>query len=156
APEPQEPAPRARRSPAPSSPAPRARPREKSSEVDDLLGALNGSGSNSGGARPAAAPVAAAPAGGDPLLPEKLTRQQILTVVKRNARSIQTCKEGDASGNVMVEMVIGRDGAVSSAKTTTAKFAGTPVGSCVEGKVRTFRFPQFRGDPMRIQIPFGL
>lgn len=135
-------------SPKPEASKPAARKpaakKESTSEVDDLLGALDGSG---GGSKSrAAAPAAAAPAAsGDPLLPEKLTRRQILTVVKRNARSITTCKEGtDASGTV------------TSATVKSGPQKGTPVGSCIERKVRAFRFPQFSGDPMRIVMPFAL
>ncbi len=154
------PAPAAAPKPAARRPSPRkpARQKEESaSEVDDLLGALDGSG---GGSKSRAASPAASPApspAGDPMLPEKLTKRQILTVVKRNARTITTCKEGtDASGTVPVEMTIGRAGRVTSAKVKSGPHRGTPVGSCVERKVRAFRFPQFSGDPMRIVMPFAL
>ncbi len=144
----------AARKPAARKPAAK---KESTSEVDDLLGALDGSGggSKSRAASPAAA--SPAPSGGDPLLPEKLTRRQILTVVKRNARSITTCKNGtDASGTVPVELVIGRAGRVTSAKVKSGPQKGTSVGACIERKVRAFRFPQFSGDPMRIVMPFAL
>ena len=154
-------APAAREAPKPE-PARRApaRPKKEStSEVDALLGALDGPGGGSkpaaGGTRPSGG-ATPAPSGGDPMLPEQLDRRQILTVVKRNARSIQGCKAGsDASGNVIVEMVIGKSGRVTSA-TTQGAHSGTPVGSCVERKVRAFRFPQFSGDSMRIKMPFAL
>lgn len=134
--------------------APAKPKKESTDEVDALLGALDGSGGGSrAAASPGAAPAAAAAPAGDPMLPEKLSRQQILTVVKRNARSIQTCKAGtDASGTVPVEIVIGRSGRVESA-TVEGSHSGTPVGSCVERKVRAFRFPQFSGEPMRIKTP---
>ncbi|MCB9554236.1 MAG: AgmX/PglI C-terminal domain-containing protein [Myxococcales bacterium] len=144
-------APRPERQVAAAKRAPARPKKEASDEVDALLGALDGSG---GGSR-AAAPSAAAPSG-DPMLPEKLSRQQILTVVKRSARAVQACKPGaDAGGTVPVEMVIGPSGQVTSAKVEGAR-AGTAVGACVEGKVRAFRFPQFSGEPMRIKMPFSL
>lgn len=138
-----------RRKPAP-------RKKESSDDVDALLGALDGGGSKpAGGGRPA---PAAAPVGGDPMLPEQLTRRQILTVVKRNARSIQSCKpEGEGlTGNVMVMMTIGSNGRVAAARVTTPKVQGTPAGSCIEAKVRAFRFPEFSGSPMQIRMPFSL
>jgi hypothetical protein len=52
-------------------------------------------------------------------------------------------------------MVINKNGRVGSAK-SQGKYAGTPIGSCVEGKVKSFRFPQFSGDAMRINMPFRL
>ncbi len=147
--------------PKPAARAPAARKpaakKESTSEVDDLLGALDGSGggSKSRAASPAAA--SPAPSGGDPLLPEKLTRRQILTVVKRNARTITACKgDSGASGTVPVELVIGRAGRVTSAKVKSGPQKGTEVGACIERKVRAFRFPAFAGDPMRIVMPFAL
>lgn len=134
-----------------------ARPRKESTdEVDALLGGLDTPAGGSRPAAPGASPAAAPAAGADPMLAEKLSRQQILTVVKRNAPSIQSCKAGtDASGTVPVEIVIGRSGRVESASVEGAH-SGTPVGSCVERKVRAFRFPQFSGEPMRIKMPFSL
>ena len=51
---------------------------------------------------------------------------------------------------------IAKSGRVKSAKVVTGKFKGTPVGDCVGGIVRSFRFPQFGGSPMRITLPFAL
>jgi hypothetical protein len=59
------------------------------------------------------------------------------------------------SGAVKVQMVIEPTGRVSSAR-PQGKYAGTPVGVCVAAKVRSFRFPQFSGDAMRINMPFRL
>ncbi|MEZ4467064.1 MAG: AgmX/PglI C-terminal domain-containing protein [bacterium] len=97
----------------------------------------------------------AAGGGSDPMLPEKLSRQQILMVVKQNAGGIRACKSEDpsASGTVMVSMVIDSSGSVSSASVPSGPFKGTSVGGCVEQKVKGFRFPQFRGEPMRINMP---
>ncbi|MCB9545043.1 MAG: zinc-ribbon domain-containing protein [Myxococcales bacterium] len=136
-----------------------ARAAKGGDEVDDLLGSLDGNRSAKAPARNDA-PVAANNGGGgsDPMLPEKLSRQQILLVVKQNAGGIRSCKSQDpsASGTVMVSMVIDRSGSVSSANVPSGPFKGTPVGGCVEQKVKGFRFPQFRGEPMRINMPFGL
>jgi hypothetical protein len=77
--------------------------------------------------------------------------------VRRNAGKIGGCKSRDpnASGAIKVQMVINKNGRVGSAK-SQGKYAGTPIGSCVEGKVKSFRFPQFSGDAMRINMPFRL
>ncbi len=141
--------------PPPARRAPARSAKKDADEVDDLLGALDGS--KGGGAKRAAAPAArpAAPAA-DPLLPASLSRQQILGVVKRNAGAIRACRDGDTSGTVMVALIIAGSGQVSAADVTTGKFKDTPVGRCVEGKVRAFRFPAFRGDPMRLNLPFAL
>lgn len=128
------------------------------SEVDELLGALDGKGTRSapagraGGSAPAAAPAAA-----DPMLPEQLDRADILRVVKMKAGAVQACKERQpgASGTVTVRLSIGKNGRVSSA-TASGPLAGTDVGRCVEGVARGFTFPQFSGDPMSINLPFAL
>ncbi|MGK0359882.1 MAG: outer membrane biosynthesis protein TonB [Bradymonadia bacterium] len=140
---------------APKTTAPAKRParasRKAVAEVDNLLDNLGG------GAKPAKRSPAgsAAEALADPGLPEKLSKSQILRVVRTNASKISSCKRGGASGTVKVVMVIGGSGRVTSA-TPGGAFAGTPAGVCVAAKVRTFRFPQFSGDPMRINMPFRL
>jgi len=77
--------------------------------------------------------------------------------VKKNTTKIRTCKERQpgVSGTVLVKVQIGKNGAVSSAR-VTGKYKGTAVGDCVSSKVRAFRFPQFSGDAMRINLPFSL
>jgi hypothetical protein len=124
--------------------------------VDDLLGALDGRGAKPAGGNSPKPPPAAA-GGDDPLLPEQLTKPQILGVVKKAAGSISACKDRqpDASGTVMVSIQIEKSGRVGRAS-AKSPFAGTPVGNCVESTVRTFQFPQFSGDPMTINMPFAL
>lgn len=143
---------------APKPVAVAAKPARKprtSDGVDDLLSNLDGGGRKAPARNTARAAQPAAAA--DPMLPAKLSKSQILSVVRRNASKIRGCKSKDpnASGNVMVQMVIGKNGRVSSAK-SKSPYAGTPIGSCVEGKVKTFRFPQFSGDAMRINMPFRI
>lgn len=142
---------------APRTAAPKrvAKPSKGSSDVDDLLNGLGGGGKPARTAKRTATPTPSA--GGDPTLPDKLSKSQILRVVRTNASKISGCKNRDpgASGTIKVVMVIGKSGRVNSAK-AGGPFAGTPVGSCVEGKVRSFRFPQFGGDDMRINMPFRL
>lgn len=145
------------RAPAPAATPRTAAPKKRgNSELDSLLGNLGNNqngGARQGGGDPAPTNRNSAPAG-DPMLPEKLSRQQVLQVVTKNAGSIRSCGQG-GGGTVTVSMLIGRSGNVDDAKATGAQ-AGTPVGSCVEGKVRSFRFPQFSGEPMRINMPFAL
>lgn len=136
---------------APATTAPKRPARKATAEVDDLLGGLGGGGkpAKRSAPRPSMAAVV------DPSLPEKLTKTQILKVVRSNASKVSSCKRAGASGTVKVAMTIGRTGRVTSAMPQGA-FAGTPAGVCVAAKVRTFRFPQFSGDPMRINMPFRL
>jgi hypothetical protein len=56
-------------------------------------------------------------------------------------------------GMAMVNVVIGKNGHVSSA-TVTGKFAGTPTGSCVEKAVKTASFPP--SDGLSTPYPFQL
>jgi hypothetical protein len=56
-------------------------------------------------------------------------------------------------GTAMVNVVIGKNGKVSSA-TVTGKFAGTPTGACVEKAVKTASFPP--SDGLTTPYPFQL
>jgi hypothetical protein len=142
---------------APQTDAPKPQKKGGGEDVDDILGALDGKGSAKpagGGGKPAAA---ARRPSDDPMLPEQLTKPQILGVVKKAASQISNCKERDpnASGTVMVSIQIEKSGRVGKAS-AKGPFAGTPVGNCVESTVRTFQFPQFSGDQMTINMPFAL
>ena len=134
---------------------PARKPSKSSSEVDSLLDGLGGGGKPAKRQPSQRQPAAAA--GDTPALPDKLSKSQILRVVRSNAGKISGCKNRDpgASGTIKVVMVIGKSGRVNSAR-AGGPFKGTPVGSCVEGKVKSFRFPQFGGDDMRINMPFRL
>jgi hypothetical protein len=149
------PKPAATPKPKAAAPKPAAKPKPagSSSEVDGLLAGLDGK-------KPAAAQKGAAPGLGndDPLLPERLTRKQIMTTVRRNAAGVSRCKAETKGpdGTVMVQMVIKGEGKISQAKVTTAAVKGSPMATCIERKVKVFRFPQFRGDPMRINMPFAM
>lgn len=157
-PKPDKPAPAAEDAPKPAvaaapkpAEAPAAKPK-KQDEVDGLLSALDG---KQAGAK--AAPDPTAPAN-DPLLPERLDRNQILSVVRRNAAAVRKCKAEPpgTGGTVPVRMVIAGTGKVSSADVASGPAKGTAMGACVERTVKVFRFPQFRGDPMQITMPFAL
>ncbi|MCB9521831.1 MAG: zinc-ribbon domain-containing protein [Myxococcales bacterium] len=170
------PKPLAQRSPdpeddPPARPAPRPQPKPRrqakpaagggGDELDSLLGSLDKKGTSPARQAPAgASPRPAAGGGGaaDPMLPERLSKQQILMVVRKNASSIRQCRQADpnATGTVMVSMLIGRSGQVQRADVESGQFKGTPVGNCVEGKVRSFRFPQFSGEPLRVNMPFAI
>ena len=89
-------------------------------------------------------------------MPAQLSKQQIVQVVKKGSPAIQQCRSGDASGTVTVKMTVAPSGSVSSAEVVTPEFKGTPVGNCVESKVRTFKFPAFSGSPMTFNMPFKL
>ena len=56
-------------------------------------------------------------------------------------------------GTAMVNVVIGKNGKVTSA-TVTGKFAGTPTGACVEAAVKTASFPP--SDGFSTPYPFQL
>lgn len=148
--------------PAPPKPARRAakRPAKDDGELDDLLGSLDnpGKASTARSARRPSAPSRPKPPAADPLLPEKLSKSDILKVVNKNASRVKSCsaRQPGASGVVKVSLRISRDGRVSSADIKGGEFKGTPVGDCVERTVRAFQFPAFSGPPIPVSLPFRL
>ncbi|MSP71370.1 MAG: DUF4339 domain-containing protein [Myxococcales bacterium] len=138
---------------APRTEAPRPPKKSGGDEVDDLLGSLDGGGKKPSGGRGSPEPADS----GDPLLPEQLSKQQIVTVMKKAAGSVSGCKDRqpDYTGLVPIKLKIDKSGKVSDAKSTGAA-SGQPVGNCVESVVRTLTFPQFSGDSMSITFPFSL
>lgn len=137
----------------PPQPAPTPPPKPAAtSEVDDMLSALDGKPSGGGSQTAQAQPTT------DPMLPERLGRRQILTVVKRNAGAVRKCKSqapGQAT-TVTIKMQIAGNGTVSAADVAGGPLKGTAQGNCVERTVKVFRFPQFSGPPMQINMPFQM
>ena len=131
----------------PAKPAAKAEPaKPKEDEVDDLLRAVNtgkavGKGSSD--------------LGDTPLLPARLTRNQIISVVRRNAAAMRSCRSGGDRATVKVKVVIAGSGSVSKASV----LSGAPnaqISGCVEGKVKAFRFPKFRQKTMSVTLPFAI
>ena len=142
-----------------AAPPPRPRPKPaKTDEVDDLLGALDGKPAAAPAARRSSAPSPSAAGSDDALLPDQLSRKDVFSVIQRNAKKIRKCRDvqPDMAGRVKVKFVVGRSGRVQSTKIMSPKYQGTPIGGCVERKIRAFRFNRFKGAPMPITVPFGL
>lgn len=81
-------------------------------------------------------------------LPERLTRRQILSAVRRISPRMKNCG-GD--GRYDAELRIAPAGRV---ETVTVRGADPAVAACVKQNVRRMSFPRFGGDPMTIQLPF--
>jgi hypothetical protein len=138
------------------SPEPETKKPAKGS-LDDLLeGALSGKktrarpssnddespGSSRKGA--AAEPVAAGP----------LSKSAVVSGMNGIKGKITDCyNQFKVPGMAMVNVVIGKNGKVSSA-TVLGKFAGTPTGGCVEKAVKSASFPPSEG--LSTPYPFQL
>jgi hypothetical protein len=139
---------------APSLPAPTAPPAEKKpakGSLDDLLeGALNHKPA-AAAAKPRVeddAPKAAAGGGGP------LAKSAVVAGMNGVKGKVADCySQFKVPGMAMVNVVIGKNGHVSSA-TVTGKFAGTPTGSCVEKAVKSASFPP--SDGLSTPYPFQL
>lgn len=138
-------------------PDPPSRPKPAAtSEVDDMLSALDGKpAATGGGATGGAAPTQPV---ADSTLPAALDRRQILTVVKQNAGGVAKCKSQPpgSSSTVLVKMQIAGNGNVTGADVAAGPLKGTAQGNCIERTVKVFRFPQFSGPPMQINMPFAM
>jgi len=126
-----------------------------SSNIDALLNRAVGGGTP---ARPAAAaerPGASTPPSGPSdadNLPERLSRQQITSVMARLSPAVRRCA-GSRSGTVPVTVTIGSDG-VPQTVGLTGIFAGTPEGACMERVVSGARFARFRAPTFTVSYPY--
>jgi predicted Zn finger-like uncharacterized protein len=136
---------------APAAPAPVAEKKPAKGSLDDLLeGALNHkSGGSSSPRVQEDAPRKAEPAGGGPL-----SKSAVVAGMNSVKGKVSDCyQQFKVPGMAMVNVVIGKNGHVSSA-TVTGKFAGTPTGSCVEKAVKSASFPP--SDGLSTPYPFQL
>jgi predicted Zn finger-like uncharacterized protein len=134
------------------APEPEAKKPAKGS-LDDLLeGALNHKPapaakprvSDDDGARAAAPAASSGP----------LAKSAVVAGMNSVKGKVADCyNQFKVPGMAMVNVVIGKNGHVSSA-TVTGKFAGTPTGACVEKAVKTASFPP--SDGLTTPYPFQL
>ena len=126
------------------------------------IASLRRSGHGQGGQPPGCLDPGTPPPRGDPPfsgdkgLPQTLGRAQIHAGMRAIKRRLQGCyARYKTPGLANVQVTIGRNGRVSSAR-TKGMFAGTPTGACVQVAARSARFDRFKGAPITITYPFIL
>ncbi len=123
-------------------------------DLRDVLGVLAG---DAGAPPPSAKTVTGATSVSGRLPPEVIRR-----IVQRHMGAIRTCysdglrKNPDLSGKVNVSFVIGRDGDVTSAKSTDYTLPDAAVRACIVKVFRTMTFPQPEGGIVTVHYPIVL
>jgi len=130
---------------SPSSPAPAATtPHSSGGSIDALLDdALSPQARRAELSRPEAPPS-------PEVLPATPSPQDVASAVGRVQFAIRGCAMGQ-TGTFTASLSIRGDGRVSSAQVIGAPFAGTPAGRCMEGVLRSARFPQFKQSIFNVQ-----
>jgi len=120
--------------------------------LDDLLeSALNG---KQKAQKPRVSEEDRRPAPAEPVSGGPLSKAAVVGGMNGVKPKISECyNQFKVPGMAMVNVIIGKNGKVSSA-TVTGKFAGTPTGSCVERAVKTAAFPP--SDGLTTPYPFTL
>jgi predicted Zn finger-like uncharacterized protein len=87
---------------------------------------------------------------------EKLSKSDILVVVKNNIGSIKSCfRKNGVTKTVKMEWKISKSGRTKGVRVLTSEFAGTPMGRCMTNAVKRFKFPKYSGSPPPpIKFPF--
>ena len=92
----------------------------------------------------------------DPLLPNKLSRRQVLSVIRRNASLMRRCRNRRVwEGVAKIQFVVGGNGRVSKVR-VMGILANSDIGQCLSRVLKKTRFPQFSGEPQRITFPIRL
>ena len=90
-----------------------------------------------------------------------LDQDDLQRTLRRKRSDIERCYERalasdpELSGRILVEFTIGTDGRVSSAS-LRENTVGSSVGSCVEGRVRRWRFDPPEGGSATVRVPYIL
>ena len=89
---------------------------------------------------------------------ETLEKSDILPVVKEGLGKVKDCgRKNKVQGSIKMTWKINKDGRAADVTVGDSKFAGTPVGNCVVGVVKTWRFPSYSGKaPPPVSIPLPL
>ncbi|MBN2361208.1 MAG: AgmX/PglI C-terminal domain-containing protein [Deltaproteobacteria bacterium] len=89
-----------------------------------------------------------------------LTSNQIGVVVSENQEGIKRCATAETKYGlelppaITVAIKIDRSGAVTHAVANEAKYRNSQLARCLVSMVRKWRFPEFTGEPMEVEIPF--
>jgi hypothetical protein len=87
-----------------------------------------------------------------------LSPSDILSVVRKNLGGINRCstKHG-VRGTVKAEWRVLKSGRTSSVRILTKEHAGAPVGQCIVGEIKKWKFPRYTGSPPPpVKFPFKL
>jgi predicted Zn finger-like uncharacterized protein len=135
---------------AAAEPSPTMEKRPARGSLDDLLeGALNKRSGGPSKPREEDTPRKAEAASAGPL-----SKSAVVSGMNGVKPKVSECyAQYKVPGMAMVNVVIGKNGKVSSA-TVTGKFAGTPTGTCVEKAVKSASFPP--SDGLSTPYPFQL
>ncbi|HEX2677589.1 MAG TPA: GYF domain-containing protein [Polyangiales bacterium] len=132
-------------SPAKESAAP-SKPKGGSSSIDELLDGAIGGGSSKGAKKEAPAPVASN-------LPEKPSRDDVLSAMNGVKDDVKACGKGQTGVAFANVSVSGKTGRVTNAEITGIT---GEAGSCIARAVRKATFPKFQSDSFQVKFPFKL
>ena len=85
-----------------------------------------------------------------------LSRDDVLIVVKKNLSGVHGCFDTHGGkGPVKMQWRIAKSGRTKKVKVLSGKYQDTPLGSCIQDKIRGWRFPKYSGKaPPPVTIPF--
>ena len=90
----------------------------------------------------------------------KMDRSDIARVVKLRIRAVKSCYERELKkdptlrGKVVVQFTIGEVGRVTNSKIASSTMSNAAVGSCILGRIRSWRFPKPEGGSVTVSYPF--
>jgi predicted Zn finger-like uncharacterized protein len=118
-----------------------------SGSIDDLLNDAIGGGKS--GAKSGSSAAAAAASN----LPEKPSRDDVLSAMNAIKGQVSACGKGQSGVAFANVTVIGRTGRVSNVEVTGMT---GEVGSCIARTVRKAQFPKFKSDDFQVKFPFRM
>jgi len=89
-----------------------------------------------------------------------LSSSQIGSVVTENQEEAKRCAQAETKYGlelppaITVAVTIATSGAVREATVNETQFRTAPLARCLVAMVRKWRFPEFTGEPMEVEIPF--
>ena len=101
------------------------------------------------------ATMEAAPTPMEANLPDVPSRAAVTRALGGLMPRMRRCA-GDQVGIATARIRVGNDGQVRSVNIGGRPFGGTPQGACMEGVVRTARFPRFQRTHFDVTYPFSI
>lgn len=98
---------------------------------------------------------------GEPIITGSMDKDAVLKVVQGNLSQIRSCyeaamaKEPNIAGQVVVKVVISKNGSVTKSQVTQKTISSAELATCTAGRVGTWKFPKSTGaGTVTVTLPF--
>ncbi len=90
-------------------------------------------------------------------LKDTLSKADVLTVIKAGVSGVEACgRKNKVQGQIKMSFKVLTSGRTTDVQVADSKYAGTPIGTCVTGAIKGWKFPAHKTAISPVTFPFKL